>query len=607
MFTECKQTEVAAQPPSTVLKSILIINHVTFQKELETTRSASIRLCRASTRKLYDEPKRKESEVLVQLRTGKSRTNSPTPAHFGLLALPLSPAGHPVGPFRLFPPWEQLHEALIGPTKARTAGAVNSGAPGGYCRDSAFLGCLAQETKALSYLAVNDANVNGILPAFVSSAAEKAALRDKWAPGRACISRRRCVYGALAPEGATSRFSISGFFFSFLLTLGYFSQSCSQFANTLKESPESVRKVNFRYENGVFATHARVTQLQFKQTMACTYSRPRKVSLVDLPYDILDRIYNFVLVEDPRWEKEHKLGCRFKLNSAVKFESPPFLLGETRVSISPPTIQTANSCSCAKRKGLGLLLTNRAIHLDASRIFWSKNIFCFLSGWEFAITVGHKLRPEYCDYLQFISIVSPDEKRFPRHLWMTQGCKIDKAVPGFWDVILRCKGLRLLEIPSLYLRQEGNYFNILAHKLTHLRFLDLTGLKPYYRAGLHWHDYADPGDPDFQRSTAYLKYTRRIEIHTGLNNSIRHASWRAFDHDFRIKVEEATMQQILEPWSRRLASGLSLASDPHQYNGSHQVRLPSGEMVTITLYGLPIIEALRRPVGEPESDFGAIG
>ncbi|KAK1637646.1 hypothetical protein BDP81DRAFT_405694 [Colletotrichum phormii] len=146
------------------------------------------------------------------------------------------------------------------------------------------------------------------------------------------------------------------------------------------------------------------------------YIRSQKglFSLCQLPIDIRDLIYEFALVEPKRRDIEHTPDCSGYSKSFKYLEPPAFLLKDIVISEEPHRLfwdldgfywPREPLCRCDQRKGLGLLLASKQVHAEAAPIFWSKNTFSFLSGYEVITALNHLLRPKYRDLVSSISVL----------------------------------------------------------------------------------------------------------------------------------------------------------------------------------------------------------
>ncbi|CAI6097186.1 unnamed protein product [Clonostachys chloroleuca] len=322
--------------------------------------------------------------------------------------------------------------------------------------------------------------------------------------------------------------------------------------------------------------------------------RPKKLTFMHLPPEVRLRIYEFVLVEIPRWDKKHHLKCRCRPRlDSDDTEHPPFLQSMVKITPVPPKfhIATTTRCDCAKRKGLSLLLASREINQAASPIFWSLNTFCFLDSMEFLATVGHRLRPKHQQRIQSVSFMSPDARGMPRHVRLYGRRR--RHIEPFWQAIRKCTRLRHLELPAWYINPA--HFNIhrsnqLAKALPHLQSLEVSHLLPYSNKAHSW-GYPSPWYKQPEERTFYVRCSRRVPL-------VRDGSWtnqaakdlfRELQHNFRVHVDTAVKTKLLGATIDGLEEYRTTFRLPRQldeHNCLRRIKLPSGETTTIRFYGL---------------------
>lgn len=292
-----------------------------------------------------------------------------------------------------------------------------------------------------------------------------------------------------------------------------------------------------------------------------------------------------------------KFPCRYKPVGTSGFEIPPFLLSDVVLGDRPWSIKTISQCACAKRKGLALLLSNREIHNHAFPILWSKNTFCFLDGWEFAIAVGHMLRPDCRDRLRSISVMSPDRTGHPRHMRWARGCKPSPQT-DFWDVALQCTRLERLEIPPAYLKDLKSHstgFHRITERLAHLQPLFLTQLIPFCRNDFYW-EYPWPACHRDHPFTTYARCTRRLPCHGHMRGDDIIELCRDLEYNFRVHVDTAVKTRFLGVDAGKLhgwRDTFKLAPGLHEHSNTRRITLPSGETTTIKFYGLPVSKSTK--------------
>lgn len=99
--------------------------------------------------------------------------------------------------------------------------------------------------------------------------------------------------------------------------------------------------------------------------------------LLQLPRELRDTIYRYVLIEPRLWERRHKPSCS-KYNPPITYEYLPFATPDfVKDEEDPDGWGWFATHSCAKRLGVSLLGVNKQIHDEASPIFWDNNAFCY--------------------------------------------------------------------------------------------------------------------------------------------------------------------------------------------------------------------------------------
>ncbi|KAK7997340.1 hypothetical protein PG989_005380 [Apiospora arundinis] len=103
----------------------------------------------------------------------------------------------------------------------------------------------------------------------------------------------------------------------------------------------------------------------------------RPFAFLALPPEIRDIVYTYVLLVDdaPRkMDRRHRALCPYapRDGNTTSFSEPPFMqeYWEWDKSAMP-------ACGCSRRRGLGLLVANRQIHMEAAPRFWASTVFTF--------------------------------------------------------------------------------------------------------------------------------------------------------------------------------------------------------------------------------------
>lgn len=328
---------------------------------------------------------------------------------------------------------------------------------------------------------------------------------------------------------------------------------------------------------------------------------PRK-GFLGLPRELRDVIYTMVMIEPSKLERRHSPLCDLCPKDTETFERPAF--------------DDGSSCKCRRRRNLGLVLANRQIHREAAPIFWSQNVFHFDNASEFADNVGSNLRREYVEMLQRVAIVcvswqdhqlewfNPEQ----RHL-------LDAGAPAMWPVLLRCKGLKYVEMGTVnfcrsWTRYEENYE--LAGFLLKLR-AELPQLVEFALAGILVYDVnpkTSATDPLMgwwqishidKRDCLYVKAEKPLELEKITTEHDAKEAVRAFATNFSVHVKFALETTLLgvnandfstDP-NQGYASGFALAEDLNDGNTSYDLKLRDDTVTTVRLLGLPISQQTR--------------
>ncbi|CAH0002239.1 unnamed protein product [Clonostachys byssicola] len=314
-----------------------------------------------------------------------------------------------------------------------------------------------------------------------------------------------------------------------------------------------------------------------------------------LPPEVRLLIYEFTLVEIPRWDKKHKLECKYRPGSTQGFEPPPFVQSKITVSEHPWTVKTETPCSCAKRQGLSLLRVSKKHYEICSHIFLSKNTFCFLDAVEFLAIVGHSLHPELRDQVQDVSIMNPDHTGNAEHIRAPRARF--RYGNHFWETLLKCRGLEKLEIPAAYIESTGelevaDYLNLLNERVPNLSRLHLNFLLAR-SSNLYSNSYPSPWMDPLAPQVIYARFSGQIRLSNqenglwlsdGVDDLWRNLSNFGMQVDKAIKLKYfgLTTRTLPQYWLNfKLAEGLNTTHD------TRRITLPSGRRVMVKFYGVP--------------------
>ncbi|VUC29208.1 unnamed protein product [Clonostachys rosea] len=319
-------------------------------------------------------------------------------------------------------------------------------------------------------------------------------------------------------------------------------------------------------------------------------------TLENLPQEIQALIYRFAVVEPSRWTKRHSLKCDITPSRANQMEPPPFVFSEVQLNYKATKMTTTTRCSCAKRKGLSLLLVSKFINRIASPIFWSQNTFCFLDAVEFIAAVKYNLRPEHREMIRSLSIISPDPSGAPIHISFAG--ERSKLMDDFWKTIKNCPSLQKLEVAYAYIQptrkvSTHEHLDEMAEMLPNLSAISLCFLVPISRRGRGW-DYPPPYYHDeWSHQVLYVKCSRSLPLlrekrweEEELNNL-----YRDYHFNFRVYVSTASKIKFCGADIERLENYYGSWQIPKTLNAesnSRRLQLPNGETTIVKVYGLPL-------------------
>ncbi|KAK7921381.1 hypothetical protein PG985_009403 [Apiospora marii] len=192
--------------------------------------------------------------------------------------------------------------------------------------------------------------------------------------------------------------------------------------------------------------------------------RPKTFPFLQLPREIRDVIYESVLVEPPKYQRRHKATCTYSSLTPTCAEKPPFCTEEVP--------HREHFCHCAKRRHLAVLLANRQIYDEGSRVLWQKNVFSFCSTERFH---------------QWIASISAEKRSLIRHIaiylithWLQRrhvGNQRDVILDGRLLQTLRsCANLRRLDLGPA--RMPDGFVMTLSRQLPYLKSLRIAGFTP---------------------------------------------------------------------------------------------------------------------------------
>ncbi|KUI61659.1 hypothetical protein VP1G_11308 [Cytospora mali] len=293
------------------------------------------------------------------------------------------------------------------------------------------------------------------------------------------------------------------------------------------------------------------------------YVEPEKPSLLSLPQELRDHIFELILVEPMRWGRRHKHDCPRCPRTSHELESPLFL--DDRRSDSD------HQCRCHARSALNLLLVNRQIHAEAALTFWRTNKFCFRSMTEFNHDVGKVLRPECRKSIHHVSFVDRETV-----------FSIRQPFDKFWNTLLQCTGLRTLELSfkptTSHLVRQDIYKYIIRMRAPQPEVVQMDLYRLLHKRDLYM---------------AWWQTTKEVDLETLDDEEYVKRSHREFTGKFLRLVRRAMDVQILQKSPR-----CDLSNCPRHFkylpaglNDRHNeelLEIEDGSVATVRFYGLPL-------------------
>ncbi|KAH0428164.1 hypothetical protein CcaCcLH18_09178 [Colletotrichum camelliae] len=336
-----------------------------------------------------------------------------------------------------------------------------------------------------------------------------------------------------------------------------------------------------------------------------TVPRPRKLGFFTVPIDIRYQIYRLVLIDLVlRWDKRHNLNCCYKTFNPRRSEPPPFLM--IKIRINERGIHTTPYCDCAKREGMNLLLANRQVHEEAAPIFWSRNTFCCLAGWDVIGATDYALRPETLTWIKHISITNPDiylgASNHIKYFGAT-GLGRDKnwCESLFWVSVSKLSALSSLQVPPYLLFTEEIRRTHLAAWLSNPELkIEMLALIPFCRdPDADFFGYAGLGTEEscLHWSTIYVQTARALDMtpcRTWAFDFSARSRFYAFT-DILLELETIVKTRFfganphyLDNWQDlwKIPDGFDEFNNQHTYYIALQ-GFPEDEDVPIKIYGLP--------------------
>jgi hypothetical protein len=322
-------------------------------------------------------------------------------------------------------------------------------------------------------------------------------------------------------------------------------------------------------------------------------ARPKKLTFQHLPMEMKLLIYRHALVEPLRWTKAHRVDCIETPKPYRFFADPPFWQTKIYVTPAPWPLRTTTPCDCAKRKALNFLLASKAVNAVASPIFWGENTFCFIDAADVTATIGARLRPACRDQIRSISVMT-DKPSGNRH--RVDGCFYRGSRRMlFLDTVMQCKRLESLDMPAAYMlpccadRMAKLSETMPALKSVRLNYLtEYRTTEPLFRF-----DSPSSNKTQWYQQSIYVRCSRLLPLKEQQWSPERMTELtRELDTNFRVQVNTVVKTRFLGvPLNQlqryKICIG-NLPPDLYEPSRTRRVTLPTGEVVKVEFYGLPM-------------------
>ncbi|KAL0934460.1 ribosomal protein L32 [Colletotrichum truncatum] len=333
-------------------------------------------------------------------------------------------------------------------------------------------------------------------------------------------------------------------------------------------------------------------------------------TLLGLPRELRNQIYNAVLVTPPKYSLSHKSECHFRHNhTRTSIEPAAYMVLDSNVEISGPRLNSwiePVQCQCAKRPGLNLLLASRQIHREAAPLFWQKNEFVFITPDEFTNCVGSRLRQEYRALLRNVNIASLEA--WNMDVKTTRNVLTDEYMPPtprwhqFWGVMKQCKGMRRLAVRPEVLRKCTNDVARLRTLLPELRKLEMTFIGKYKdRTAAYARDYVNiRSSPEVQRHIMFVRAAQEVDLEAFKPTAQACKElYRNFTTNFCVHVDRVVKERFLGCWDMENVDlhGGSVLASLNDSCPEYDVELPTGQTVKICFEGVPQSKETRIRIG----------
>lgn len=301
-----------------------------------------------------------------------------------------------------------------------------------------------------------------------------------------------------------------------------------------------------------------------------------KLTLLGLPRELRDLIFEVTLVETIRWDRRHRYDCSHCPRTSLELEYPSF-----NTTHRPGS---RHYCRCRIRSSLNLLLVSRQVNAEAAQVFWKKNTFCFMSMAEFGHDIGEALRPEYREMIRHISFVDHSPS----------ASEESPVFRSFWDALLRCTGLRTLELFFTSVSAQGlssqkrcEQFLRMKTELAHLKSVKWICFGPLSISTTLPH----PVYPEL----IYWETTKEINLEALKDEDDVERDNREFCVVFVKRVTDAMDAHIFEetPGASSLDPELGKLCKcfPNGLNDQHdkeKIDMEDGSVAVVRFYGLPL-------------------
>ena len=322
----------------------------------------------------------------------------------------------------------------------------------------------------------------------------------------------------------------------------------------------------------------RSTTSRDQRAKRLTSLRAPRSPLIRLPAETRYLIWEFCLMENIKWEKRHRIGCRLSRRQHREPEPPPLNFPSCRKLGSESYLyDQLPSCDCARRQGLNILQACRQIYNEARPLFWRENTFCFPDSFVFAQDIKTNLSSKNASLIKKISVVSSSNTAVTSISYRDTTRLVFHSPKHLWTALSFFPSLECAEVSIQYLKGQchRSYQNFV-QKAVFLRKLWVAG----------WKHYKSTDESYF----LWLKVRQSVPL--DLDPTSFHDFVIGFQTNFLVHCDYAFKQQILQDVNvdnDNIDPGVFFELGKRFNDRSHVVklRLRDGTTGRFPVYGLP--------------------